>query len=58
VRGFVMAYTPTYTTDDAAPMVVDLIFTIVAVLISFGAILGLVVLYRWLKGKKPLVPGF
>jgi len=53
-----MAYTPTYTTDDAAPMVVDLIFTIVAVLISFGAILGLVVLYRWLKGKKPLVPGF
>jgi len=46
-----MAYTPTYTTDDAAPMIVDGGLSIVAILISFATLIGLILLYRWFKKK-------
>ncbi len=53
-----MAYTPTYTTDDVAPMIVDLGLVAVASMIGFGTLIGLVILYRWFVGKKPVIPGF
>jgi len=49
-----MAYTPTYTTDDVAPMVVDFGLTALAAMIGFATLIGLVILYRWFSGKKPL----
>jgi len=47
-----MAYNETYTADDLAPMTVDFIVGIGALFVSFVAILGLIILWKWIKGKK------
>jgi len=47
-----MAYTSEYTADDVGAVSIDLIVGIGATLVGFTAIVGLIVLYRWLKGKK------
>ncbi len=53
-----MAYVPTYTADDIAPMVIDLGLTALGAMIGFGVLIGFIVLYRWVTGKRPIVPGF
>jgi len=47
-----MAYNATYTTDDVAPMAVDFGLTALAAMIGFATLIGLVLLYRWARGKK------
>ena len=47
-----MAYTPTYTSDDIAPMVIDLGLTALGAMIGFAVLIGFVLLYRWFTGKK------
>ena len=41
-----------YTADDTDDIAIDLLGTIVVVLVGFGSLIGLVLLYRWFKGKK------
>lgn len=47
-----MAYNATYQSTDIAPASIDTIVSIIAIFASFSAIIGLVVLYRWLTGKR------
>ena len=47
-----MAYNETYTAEDLAPVTVDFMVGIGAVLVSFVAVIGLIILWRWVKGKK------
>jgi len=49
-----MAYSETYTSTDMSKVVIDLLVTVAAALVGFGTIIGLVMLARWLKGKKAL----
>lgn len=47
-----MAYNATYASTDIGPSVIDLIVGIIAILVSFAALIGLVILYRWVKGRS------
>ena len=47
-----MTYTATYDSNDMSPIVIDLLGTALVALVGFGSIIGLVMLARWLKGKK------
>lgn len=47
-----MAYSPTYVASDTSAIVLDLLGTILAGLVGFGALIGLVLLYRWYSGRK------
>lgn len=49
---FIMAYTPTYNSDDTSPIAIDLLGGILVSIGSFAGLIGLVFLYRWAKGKK------
>ena len=42
----------TYASTDISPITIDLLGTILVGLVAFGSIIGLVMLARWLKGKK------
>jgi len=44
-----MAYNETYDTEDVAPIVVDGIATIGVVIVSFATLIGLILLYGYLK---------
>jgi len=46
-----MTYNATYTSDDAAPIVIDFGATVVVTMISFAAIIALVILARFFKRK-------
>lgn len=46
-----MAYTPTYTEDDVAPIVIDGIGTIFALVVGFASLIGLVLLYNYARKK-------
>jgi len=47
-----MTYSATYDADDTSAIVIDLLGTIFVALVGFGALIGLVFLYKWLTGKK------
>jgi len=47
-----MAYNATYTTNDIAPMAVDFGLTALAALVGFATLVGLILIYRWARGKK------
>jgi hypothetical protein len=47
-----MAYNNTYDAGDTAKIAVDLIVGVGSALFSFVTLIGLVLLYRFLKGKK------
>ena len=47
-----MAYNATYTSDDIAPASIDTIVSVISIFAAFAAIIGLVVLWRWLQGKR------
>lgn len=47
-----MAYTPTYTEADMAPIAIDGIASILALVVAFASLIGLIMLYRWVRGKK------
>lgn len=49
-----MAYNETYTASDASTAIIDLGVTAIAAMVAFGSIIGLVLVYRWLKGRKTL----
>jgi len=49
-----MVYTETYHASDISPVVVDLLVGVGAGLFAFVTLLGLLFLWRWIKGK-PLV---
>ena len=44
-----MAYNETYTADDVAPIVVDGIATLGVLIVTFATLIGLVLLYAWLR---------
>lgn len=46
-----MAYTPDYVADDVAPIVVDGIASIGVFFVSFATLVGLVLLFIWLKKR-------
>jgi hypothetical protein len=50
-----MAYSPTYTADDASPIVIDLGLGVVVAMVGFATLIGLVILYGWFKKKTPRV---
>ena len=41
-----------YTTTDIPKVAIDLITVPIVALVSFGTIIGLILLYRWLQNKK------
>ena len=47
-----MTYAQTYNATDMAPVVVDLIVSVVALAVGFATLIGLILLYNWIKGKK------
>lgn len=47
-----MAYNETYTAEDLAPVTIDFMVGIGAVIVSFVAVIGLIILWKWVKGKK------
>jgi len=47
-----MAYANTYDASDTSLVIVDLIVTVFVAVVSFGTLIGLVILYRWFQGKK------
>jgi len=47
-----MAYSPTYTSTDASPILIDIGLTILAVLIPLATVIGLIFVYRWYKKNK------
>ena len=49
-----MAYTNTYNASDTSLVVVDLLVTIAVGFVSFATLIGLVLLWKLLKGKKML----
>ena len=46
------AYAPTYASTDMSLITIDLLGTVLVGLVAFGSIIGLVMMARWLKGKK------
>lgn len=47
-----MAYNATYEADDVSAVTVDTLVGIGAALFSFVSLIALVMLWRWLQGKK------
>jgi len=47
-----MTYNATYDSDDTSAIVIDLLGTIFVALVGFGALIGLVFLYKWISGRK------
>lgn len=47
-----MAYNNTYDTADVSAIVVDILAGLGVALVGFAGIVGLIVLYRWVTGKK------
>ena len=47
-----MAYNASYATADTSAVSIDLIVGILASLFSFASLIALVILARWLMGKK------
>ena len=50
-----MGYNATYVSGDVAEVSIDLIVGLGSALFSFIAIIGIVVLFRLVKGKKKLM---
>lgn len=48
-------YNATYTSDDMDNAVIDGLVTVVASLVGFGSLIGLVILARWLMNKRKVV---
>jgi len=46
-----MAYTATYDEGDMAPIVIDGIGTIFAVFVSLASLIGLILLWNYVKSK-------
>jgi hypothetical protein len=46
-----MAYTPDYTADDLSSVTIDGIVKIFVAIVSFATLVGLILLYGWLKKK-------
>ena len=49
-----MAYTPNYSAGDISAVSVDLIVGIGAALVGFTALIGLILLYNWVRKKTNL----
>lgn len=47
-----MAYTPVYASEDLGAVVVDILVSLGVFFVGFATIFGIVILWRWLKGKK------
>lgn len=46
-----MAYNATYTSDDLSAVTVDGIVKIFVAIVSFATLVGLILLYGWLRKK-------
>ena len=46
------AYVPTYASTDMSLISIDLVGTLLVVGVSFASLIGLVIVYRYLKGRK------
>ena len=46
-----MAYSATYAAADTGKAVIDLVVTVFAAIASLGTLIGLVLLFKWMKGK-------
>ena len=44
-----------YTSTDIAPVAIDLIVSIVVFAVGFATLIGLILLYNWIRGKKTKV---
>lgn len=47
-----MAYSSSYTSADISAIVIDLLAGLGVAIVGFAGIVGLILLYRWFKGKK------
>ncbi len=48
-----MAYNETYSATDAPVVVIDLVVTVLAILVTFGGLIGLGMLYKHFKKTAP-----
>ena len=46
------SYSNTYTSNDVSPIAFDLVGTVLVALIGLMSIVGLVILWRWFKGRR------
>lgn len=47
-------YTEVYGSDEISEVVVDNIVAIVAALVSFASLIAVILLWRWVKGRKTM----
>jgi len=47
-----VAYTPNFTGDDFGSIVIDVLGRIGYAILPLGTIIGLILIYRWYKGRK------
>lgn len=47
-----MAYVPTYASTDLGPIAIDGIGTIGVTMVAFAAIIGIIFVYKYIKGEK------
>ena len=46
-----MVYAGTYTATDTSEIIIDIVVGVLVALVGFGALIGLVMLFKWFKGK-------
>lgn len=46
-----MAYTPDYSADDLSAVTIDGVVKVFVALVSFATLIGLILLYGWLRKK-------
>lgn len=47
-----MAYVPTYTSTDLGPIAIDGIGTVGVTMVAFASIIGIILVCKYIKGKK------
>jgi hypothetical protein len=45
-------YNETYGSDEVAEVTIDTLVAVLAGIVGFATIVGLVILFRWVKGRK------
>ncbi len=48
-----MAYNASYSSTDVPVVVIDLGVTVIAAMVSFGTLIGLLIVYNYIKKKSP-----
>ena len=46
-------YTQVYDAGETSEVTIDLIVTVLVIMVSFGTLIGLIILFKWAKKRLP-----